>query len=122
MSLILDANARRLLTHARPGHAVLITIVGNYGLPGAVLIAEWRLMAQAERDPDVARLAVEQGVIIYAHRRVVAYARWHALPVTAHGGWWSSFAIAHAEAAWRALARWEYTHPSLCDQGHAPAA
>jgi len=123
MSLVPDANARRLLTHARPGHAILITIVGNYGWPGAVLTAEWRRTAQVERDPDVERLAVEQGVMIYAHRRVAAYARWHALPLTAHGGgWWSGFAIARADLAWRALVRWEYTHPGLGGHGHAPAA
>jgi len=123
MSLTPDANARRRLAHARPGHAILITIVGNYGLPGAVLAAEWRQAVQVERDPDVERLAVEQGVTIYAHRRVAAYARWHALPLTAHGrGWWSGFAIAHADMAWRDLVRWEYTHPGLRDHGHAPAA
>jgi hypothetical protein len=114
MDLVFDAKARRLLDHRRASNAVLITIVGNYGMPGSTLAAEWRPLEQVMHDPDLVRLDVQNGVPIYAHRRLATYARWHPLHVTTHSlGWWPSFAIERGEQVWRDLVHWERTHPSL---------
>jgi len=119
MDLVFDARARRLLDHSRPGQAVLITIVGNYGLPGTALTAEWCQARQAECDPDLLHVDSCHGVPIFAHRRVAAYARWHELPITARSfGWWPTFAVAHAGEICRDLVRWERLHPGLCAQAH----
>jgi hypothetical protein len=114
MDLVFDAKARRLLDHRRAGNAVLVTIVGNYGMPGSTLTAEWRPLEHVMHDPDLVQLDVQSGVPIYAHRRLAAYARWHPLQVTTHSlGWWPSFAVERGEQVWRDLVHWERTHPSL---------
>ena len=114
MLLTLDARARRLLARHRPRQVLILTIVGNYGLPGAMLTAEWRPIEQVEYDPDLVYVGIEQGAPLYAHRRLAAYARWRPLCLTAHGpGWWPSLAVAHATESWRDLVRWEQTHPGL---------
>lgn len=134
MLLSLDARARRLLARRRPGQVLVLAIVGNYGLPGAMLSAEWRPVEQVEYDPDLVYVGIEQGAPIGAHRRVAAYARWCPLCLTAHGpAWWPVLAVAHGTAAWRDLVRWECTHPGLTIDGpvathdspifsHVPAA
>jgi hypothetical protein len=121
MLLSLDARARRLLTRRRPGQVLTLTIVSNYGLPGAMLTVEWRPGQQVEHDPDLVYVGIEQGAPIFAHRRLAAYARWRPLCLTAHGPvWWPVLTVAHGTAAWRDLARWEQTHPGLTI--NAPAA
>ena len=114
MDLVFDAKARRLLDHRRAGNAVLITIVGNYGMPGSTLAAEWRPLEHVMHDPDLVRLDVQNGVPIYAHRRLAAYARWHPRDVSTHNlGCSPSFAVERGEQVWRDLVHWERTHPSL---------
>jgi hypothetical protein len=96
--------------------------VGNYGLPGELLFADWCRGEYAQSDSDLARLGEQQGVPIYAHRRVAAYGQWHVLGLTARH-WWPSFAIVHASEVWHDLVRWENTHPGLCPgYSHMPAA
>lgn len=121
MGLNIDNKARSLLDRTRRGRGVLITVVGNYGLPGEMLTVERCDVARAERDPDLIRLEPLQGVPIYAYSRIAPYVRWHSLRLTAHGlPWWPSLAIDHAATAWHDLVRWEYTHPGIAR--HAPAA
>lgn len=118
MLLSLDARARRLLARRRPGQVLSLTIVGNYGLPGAMLIAEWCPAQLVEYDPDLVYVGIEQGAPIFAHRRLAAYAHWRPLCLTARGpSWWPSFAVAHGTEAWRDLVRWEQTHPGLTING-----
>ena len=82
-----DARAKRLLQRYGPGQAVLVAAVNSYGLPGEALTVERYSAALAERDPELVRLDATQaqGVPVYAHRRVAAYAHWRPLRVTAHG-------------------------------------
>lgn len=117
MGLDVDDRARRLLARARTGHGVLITITTTYGLPGEALAATWRHIDQVERDPDVALLGVQQGVPIYGYRRIVEYARWYPIRLTARRiGPWRYFAVEKEEQVCRAMAQWARRHPGLCRQ------
>jgi len=120
VQLMFDAGAQRLLQHFGAGQALLITAVNNYGLPGETLTVERYSLALAERDPEVAHVATFQGVPIYAHHRIAAYARWRPLRVTGHGlGRWGYLAVAHEDQVWRDLLRWERMHPT--QSGRAPS-
>jgi hypothetical protein len=121
MALKIDDRARRMLERCRPGQAVLITVVGNYGLPGEMLTVEWCDAAQAAHDPDLVFLETQLGVPFFIYRRVAAYARWHTLHLTAQRlGWWTSFAIKGEDEVRHDFTRWEHTHPGLC--AHIPVA
>jgi len=118
--LMFDAGAQRLLQRFGAGQALLITAVNNYGLPGESLTVERYSLALAERDPEVERVDTLQGVPIYAHHRIAAYAQWRPLYVMAHGlGRWGYLAVAHEDDVWRDLLRWERTHPS--QSGRVPS-
>lgn len=119
MSLYVDERAQRILEHGRAGRAVLITLVGNYGLPGEMLTVDWCEATQAAHDPDLMQIGVQHGVPVYIYRRIAAYVYWHTLRLTAHR-WWRSLAVEHTETVRHDLARWEYTHPGMA--GHTPAA
>ncbi len=122
-TLTFDARAQRLLRSYGPGQAVLIAAVNSYGLPGEALTVERYSAALAERDPELVRLDAPQaqGVVVYAHRRIAAYARWRPLRVTAHGlGPWHYFSVEHEGQVWRDLLCWERTHPGQrTDTPHA---
>jgi hypothetical protein len=123
VQLMFDAGAQRLLQRYRAGQALLITAVNNYGLPGETLTAERYSLALAERDPEVIRVDTLQGVPIYAHHRIAAYAQWRPLRVTAHGfRRWSYLAVAHEDDVWRDLLRWERTHPTQSGRALSRAA
>lgn len=115
MALMVDERARRLLECCRPGQGILITVVGNYGLPGETLTVERCTATRAARDPDVVLLETRLGVPIFIYRRVAAYARWQPLHLTARRwGWWTIFAITGSHETQRDLTRWERSHPGLC--------
>jgi hypothetical protein len=121
MALEIDNRARRVLERCRPGQAVIITVVGNYGLPGEMLTVERCEVQRAAHDPDLVLLEAQLGVPIFIYRRIAAYARWHTLRLTARRlGWWTSFAIPGQDEIRHDLARWEHTHPGL--RAHLPAA
>ncbi|HZS92046.1 MAG TPA: hypothetical protein VFE42_31750 [Chloroflexota bacterium] len=121
MALEIDDRARRVLERCRPGQAVLITVVGNYGLPGEMLTVERCEAEQAAHDPDLTVLEAPLGVPIFIYRRIAAYARWHTLHLTARRlGWWTSLAIKSRDEVQHDLMHWEHTHPGL--SAHVPAA
>jgi hypothetical protein len=57
---------------------------------------------------------VREGVPIYVHWRVAAYARWNPVRVTV---WtlaqWQGLGIEREIEVWHNLVRWEHAHPAL---------
>jgi len=91
---------------------VLITIVGGYETPFDMLTVEWRHAAGARQDPDLVLIEDRDGVPIYAHQRIAAYARWHPLRVTTWDlAWWHVLVIDQADETWKRVTRWERAHP-----------
>lgn len=114
MPLFIESRAAQYLRRPRPGQAVLINIYCNYGMPVEALSVEWNPQHLMHRDPTVALIGEEQGVPVYAGRRVAAYIRWHTLRLTTQGpGWWSALAVAGSQATLQDMARWERLHPGL---------
>ena len=116
MGLAFDDHALCLLAHHHPARAVVITLTRRPGgaLPVEMLAIGWSRIGAAERDAHLVRMEVQQGVSIYVHRRLAAYARWHALPITARRlAWWRYFEVDREIEVWHDLVRWERSHPGL---------
>jgi hypothetical protein len=118
VGLELDLGAQRLLER-HPGKAVVIDVirVRYYGVPSESLAIKWRRARDVEKDSSLKRIDVQQGVPIYAHPRVAAYARWHPLRITEWTlAWWHRLAIYREIEVWYNMLRWERTHPTLRGQ------
>jgi hypothetical protein len=116
VGLTFDDKALHLLERRHPGQGVVVKLVRlpGYGLLLDALSIGWCKREAMERAADVVALGTQRGVPLYADRRVAAYARWHAIPVTAWAlAWWHGFAIVREIEVLYDLLRWERAHPGL---------
>ncbi|MCL4544621.1 MAG: hypothetical protein M1118_08520 [Chloroflexi bacterium] len=114
VSLLFDAKALSLIERAPSSHGLLLTINSNYGMPGALVCAEWCSRDYGDHDPDVVLLETISGRPVFAHRRLAAFARFQTLRLTTRGtALWHALVVERAEHLWIELVRWEYGHPRL---------
>ncbi len=118
-----DQKARRLLHDRRrkhDGQAIIITSVCTYGMADETLVVEWGSAPLSERASDLVKGAVVDGVPVYLHARLAAYARFNPLCVTARAVvLWQSLALDGDDTLLRRVRRWEAMHPTM---SAAPAA
>jgi hypothetical protein len=112
MGLAWDDRALHLLAHQRPGQAVVITLMPLRGY-GEALTVKCCSVRAAACTPVFVWLEDQQGVPVYAHRRVAAYVRWKTLRLTTWSlACWHYLAVDREIEVWYDLIRWERTHPS----------
>lgn len=124
MSMVdFDQKARHLLNDKRRKHggqAIIITSACTYGMADDTLVVEWGSAPLSERNCDLVKGTVVDGVPVYLHTRLAAYARFNPLCVTARPIMlWQSLALVGDDTLLRRIRCWEATHPIL---GAAPVS
>lgn len=114
MNVTLDNAVRLVLRCHNKDQAVVITTVSNYSLPCEGLAVSWYAKHEAEHDPSLIFLSSQEGIDMYMHQRLAAYARWKPVHLSAKSiAWWHYLVVEEEQSLLRDLRRWEFSHPQL---------